>query len=111
MPVLVGHLSVRRRTTGPDRGKPYLEIRAWCPWCRREHEVEVPGPMGLEAVIPTGLHCGAGHVALDPANRGMDRRTIEEAKAGQRRWAVERMLAEGRPVDRLAVAARIRPAV
>ena len=50
----------------------------------------------------------ANHVALDPADRGMDRRTIAEAQAAQRRWAVERMLAEGRPVNRLAVAARAR---
>jgi hypothetical protein len=58
-PILVGSLTIHR--TGSDRGRPVLELNAYCPFCRGGHAVPLPDQSPpLDAVHPFTAPCRSG---------------------------------------------------
>jgi hypothetical protein len=108
--LLVGDLMVHRKGAEPRR--PYLQVAAWCPFCRHEHFLPWPDVFRLDSVEPVELPCRGGpqfggrrvFVGLDPGRRAEQKRISDDFAASLRRFLVqrrlERQLVESRLGDR-----------
>jgi hypothetical protein len=108
--LLAGTLMTHRR--GAEKGRPYLQISTWCPYCRHHHYFQWVDIFRLDAVIgPVTMPCRSSpyadrdvYIGLNPEAAVENRRTYEAFTASLRRHEtqkrLEHQLASSRAQDR-----------
>jgi hypothetical protein len=89
--LLVGRLSVEQDRL--HRGRPYLTISVWCPFCKRMHDHGWDDPpVRSDAVTYRVSHCHTSMldrgywIGLDPAARDHNREVLRQFTAMLARW-------------------------